>query len=501
MISEPLRDGPGSLGLAMISTPIGLGLAAVAVSALVAAPSATAADLDEVLRKLNDHSTVKGSEQSKSYTILFDAYLELDDPPFPVGDEFNLATIHPAMNRWSVVADWAEGGQKMADAIIACRQKNILGLPYGEDAVPQRYRQAGLVAAIGVEDSLRRNEFRYLDAVDVICAYATAEIYRRLEANQPADAVELAVSFNWVLRQLCDREFFEEKWYSIQLLSWALSNLRDAMYLYQDRITADQYKAMSWYDLPAMRPGRERLEIPEGDRVVSEALLEEVFDQDSQADPERFAETFASIQSVDAPLTRFGAARRWRMIAAIHGSLQASKERLKLIYDDWWRRWRVQEYDPILEIETQFERTNPVRYAAVIYSMQNIEEVFGVRNQLIAAVNGTAMAAGLCAYKKTFGVYPNDKEMIYGFVRKFVSDVDPYDEEYGRMRYRLLSGPDTIDIPAGRLRVDSGECILYSRGQDHVDDRADEHTPDGTAGDIVLWPAIRALGRKQGLID
>ena len=75
-------------------------------------------------------------------------------------------------------------------------------------------------------------------------------------------------------------------------------------------------------------------------------------------------------------------------------------------------------------IDTQFDRTNPVRYAAVIHSMQDIEEAFSVRNQLIAAVNGTALSAGLCAYKQTYGVYPGDKEKLYGqSVRKLISEL------------------------------------------------------------------------------
>jgi hypothetical protein len=475
----------------------------VACATLLAGVSgATAADHEGVLRRLNSHHTVKGTEQSKSYPILFDAYLDLEAPPIPVGPEFNLGTIHPGMRQWTIVADWAEGGQTMADAIIACQNKNILGLPYGDEEVEPKYRQADLVAAIGVGGSLRRNEFRYLDAIDTISAFATAEIYRRMEARQVDDALTLAVSFNWVLRQMCDRQFYEEKWTGIQLLVWAIANLRDVMYLYQDDITAEQYKELAWYDLPGLQPGRERLEIPEGDRIVSEALLEEVFDNRSRADPERFAETFASIQSEDSPFTRFGAAARWRMIAEVHGSLEASKERLKLIYDDWWRRWRIQAYDPLLDMPTQFERTNAVRYAAVIYSMQDIESVFHVRGRLIVSVNAAAVSAGLCAYKKTFGVYPDDQEKTYGqFVRKTISDVDPYDEEYGALRYRLLSGPATVDTLAGRLRVEAGECILYSVGDDHVDGRAAEHTIDGSAGDLVGWPPIRALSRQQGLLD
>jgi hypothetical protein len=477
--------------------PAGLGILLAAALAASAAGQPKA-----VLRKLNNDDTVKGTEQSKSFRLLFDAYLALSPPPLKISARFNQTTIHPEMDDWAAVSDWAESNPQMAEAILQCKDRNIIGLPYGVDQLDQSYRDAGLVAIVGSGESLQPIEFPYLEAMDVIAAYATAEMVRRLEAGEIQGALELAAAHNWVLRQVCDRQFLAEKLQGIEMLIEALVNMRDVFWAYGESITVEQFRELGWYDIPELRPDRNRLHIPEGDRIVSEALLEEVFDDFSQPDPEKFARAFASIQSAEAPLTRFGAARRWRMIAAVHDSLEASKERLKLIYDDWWRRWRVQEHDVILEVDTQFERTNPVRYAAVIYSMRDIADAFTVRNQLIAAVNGTALAAGLCAYKRTYGVYPDDKEKLYAaYVRKVISDIDPYDEEYGPLRYQLLSRAETINTPAGRLRLDAGKCILYSIGQDHSDDRAREHTDDGADGDLVLWPPIRVLSWEQGLIE
>lgn len=476
------------------------GLLCVAIGVPAAAQTA------EVLAALNNDHTVKGTDQSKSYAVLFDAYLELDPPPIELSAQFNIRTISPEMHRWAAVSDWVESNPGMADAILACQNRNIIGLPYGVDEVSSKYRDAGLVASVGADDSLRNIEFPYLYAMDVIATYGTSEIYRLFEAKQTERAMELTVAYLWMLRQLCDRQFLEEKLMGITMLIEALGNVRSTFYLYHDDITAAQFRTLAWYDIPQLRPDRNRLLIPEGDRVVSEALLEEVFDARSrQADPEKFAHAFAEIQSADGPLTRFGVARRWRLIAEVHGSLEASKERLQLIYDDWWRRWRVQEYDAILETETQFDRTNPVRYAAVIYSMQDIQDVFDIRNQLIASVNGTAVAAGLCAYKKTFGVFPDDKEKGYGqFIRKRISDIDPYDEDFGVLGYRLLTRDESIDTVWGRLTLPEGMCVLYSISADHEDNRAiqhsDSHVPvDGA--DFVFWPPIKTLARKQGKIN
>lgn len=314
---------------AMSWVALGLGLA-------MALP--VAGQHQSVIQELNDHDTIRGSEAIKSYRVLFDAYLTLDPPPFEVDEDFNLYTIHPGMSGWSQVSGWAESNPGMAGAILECKDRNMIGLPYGVDEVDAAYRQAGIVAQIAVDGSLRRSEFPYLQAAETIAAYATAEVYRLLEAGQTQQGLDLAVAHIFILRQFCDRQFLVEKLYGIQLLVDALANLRDVFYSYFDDITPKQYMDIAWSELPFLTPDSKHLAIPEGDRIISEALLEEVFDNRQQADPDKFAATFGGVQSKNTPLERFGAARRWRMISTVHSSLTASKDRLTLVYDDWWRR-------------------------------------------------------------------------------------------------------------------------------------------------------------------
>ena len=116
-----------------------------------------------VLEKLNDHDTIRGSEAIKSYRVLFDAYLTLDPPPFEVGDDFNLYTIYPGMSGWSQVSGWAESNAGMAEAILECKDRNMIGLPYGVDEVDAAYRQAGIVVQIAVleEPVGGRQRFRH----------------------------------------------------------------------------------------------------------------------------------------------------------------------------------------------------------------------------------------------------------------------------------------------------------------------------------------------------
>lgn len=458
--------------------------------------------IKQVLTRLNSSETVRGTEDTKSYKILFDAYLQLTKPPFEVGPEFNLNTIHPKMPNWSEVSGWAESNAKMAEAIIKCKDKIVFGLPYGLEKIDQSYQSANLVADIGSNGSLRNVRFPYLHAIDTIAAFTAAETYRLMELGQTQPAFNLAMANCFVLRQCCDRDFLAEKLHSIELLSSSLSNLRDIFYHYLEIIPAEQYTQLSWWELPYLRPDRGRLFMPEADRIVAEALINEVFSSKTgEADPDKFTDTFAEIQSKNAPLTRFGAAKRWRMIAEIHGSLDASQERLKLIYDDWWRRWRIDAYDDILAVQTQFDRTNPIRYAAVIYSVEDVAILFQIRNRLVAEVSGTAMAAGLCAYHKTYGVYPDQTINLYGQSARKRSDSDPYDKQLGPFQYRVVRQRQSIDTPEGRLWVEPDGAIMWSQGQDHEDQRAAQHTDDGVAGDLVLWPPIKAMQRAQGLIQ
>lgn len=488
-------------------------LQAVALAALTAvvlcvtAPPAAAQPqhTQRVIDELNSHATVDATEGAKSYKLLFDAYLQMTEPPMTVGDNFNLTTIWPGMENWQEVAAWAETNQQVADAFIKAKEDRtiVVGLPYGQENVPSEYREAGIMVDL-TSSGMRDIQFEYFPAVDALAACATAEIYRLFEADNIDRAMTLSESLVYVLRQFADRDFLAEKLHSINLLSDALSNLRDQMYVYQEEIGVDRLVDVAYIEVPFLRPDRSRLLMPEADRLVSEELIKEVFTSrslDAQADPEKFRDVFGKLQSEDKPLTRFGAALRWQRIAQVHGSLESSLERLRLVYDDWWRRWRVEAYSPILDIRSQFERTNPVRYAAVIYSMANLQELFAVRNRLIVEVNGTAMSAGIASYNQRYGTYPRDDAMLYGQSMRRQTNIDPYDRDYGPFKYTRLTSRHAIDTDWGRLWLESESAMLWSVGQDHSDDRVEQHSDDGLVGDILIWPPVKAVAREQDLLE
>ncbi len=471
---------------------------------------------DSVLRQLNriiDATSAGG----KSYTLLFDAYLDMTPAPSTTGTAtaaFNVNTIHNLMDNWQAVSDWAESNPHVAEAIHASRNKVMFGLPYGEARVDQKYRSENLVARIGVDGDLRETEFPYLDAMDTILAYSTAETYRLLEADLSERAVDLMLSTSYVFYQLLDRRFYDEMIRSTKMMNDYMQVMRDVMYVYRDVIPMEflrrypyeegasgnqSFKQGIAGDLPFLRI--DLLQMPDGERVLAEAIIHDVFGESESPDPEKFVEIFSAIQAEELPLTRFGAARRWRMISLIHSSKTATLEHLQLVFDDWQRRWDIRDYQPLLDLPTQYARTNAIRYAAVIAAMRDIEALFDSRRQLRASVNATAISAGFNAYRKQFNdTYPDDIKKTYAqFILKRI-DQDAYDRDEGVFGFKFSRTPIKI-LTNNYGFVEVRGPILWSKGRDHQSQNAVEHRDDGTAGDIVYWPPLRALAREQGLVE
>ncbi|MCA9290399.1 MAG: hypothetical protein KDA25_04675 [Phycisphaerales bacterium] len=467
--------------------------------------SAWGAPLDDAIRQLNAHSSVAVTAEHASYRAVFDAVIELSEPPLPIGPSFNLTTIHAKMPEWSKVSAWAEANPKLASAILAARDAVATGMPYGVSAIESKYRDAGLYVGLVGEEGRSTTNFAYLGAVDLVAAYATAETYRLFEAGRTDDALRLSVAHLVLLRQFCDRQFTLEKKFAIRLLTEALGNLCDQMYVYLPTITREQFYDLAWWEILSLRPEPGRLEMPEGDRVLAESILRSTFDADDQADTEKFAEVYGPIQARDEPLTRFGAVKRWAWIATVHVSLEEALHKLTTVYDDWWRRWRIKDNDPVLDLPTAFDKTNAIRYGAVVLTLEDVESLFEIRNELIAAVNGTAMAAGLCGYVKVFEQYPPDVERVYAQFCRKLSDSDPWhpgqlDVAYRPFKYRFVSSRHAVDTVYGRVWVEKNTGLLYARGTDREDNLAESHAFDGAQGDMVIWPPIKALAREQGLV-
>ena len=452
-----------------------------------------------LLRTLNEPAS-KVTEANRSSKRVFTAYLDLTRPPQPIGEDFNMLSIHPGMDGWDEVARWAEANESMGKTLLEVQECQILGVPYGTAGVDPKFLERGLVAEIGVDGDLAKVRFGYLEAIRAINAYATADMYRLCEAGRFEEAFKVGMAHLRLLRQGCDAEMFDEKSAFMTMLADALSVHRDVLWTFRDKLSWRLLKRLGQEEYPFLRASDnerlKRIAMPEGDIAVAREIIESVFDGGGQPDGERFARTFASLQSKAAPLTAFGATKRWDAIANVHSSLDASVQKLTDVYDDWWRRWRMRPYDAMQSLPTELSRTNPVRYAAVTLAARDIESLFELRRRLVTELCGTVVSCGLTAYRAQFGAWPNDIEKSYAmyFPKRF--DFDPYDRLEGPFLYQDLgTKTKAIDCEFGTVEI-SG-CLLYGRNNDGEFNGAIRHAAGGPNDDFVIWPPLRAVSRGE----
>ena len=470
------------------------------IIATIASAAPAAAQSAELLQKLNAPAG-RVADSAKSGNRVFTAYLDLTKPPQEVGREFNQTTIWPGMDGFAAVAKWAEANRNMGKVLLEVQNCQVLGVPYGTKGVDPKFVERGLIAEIGVGGDLTKVRFPYLNALETIAAYATAESYRLCEEGKFEEAFALGIANLRLLRQACDAQMFGEKFAAMGLLADAYSVHRDMLFAYGAKMTTDSLRKLALKDYPEVRVSEnermKRLELPEGDLVVAEELVRSVFADDSSVNEDTFAATFAGLQAAAEPLTSFGAVKRWKAIAGVHGSRTASLEKLNEIYDDWWRRWRLPAYGQMMSLPTAVSRINPVKYAAVSLAVKDIDGIFERRRRLIAEYDGTVIAAGLAGYHRQFGAYPDIllKSYTQFFPKRF--DFDPYDKNYGGFNYQFL-GTKTKSIDVEGARVEVTGCVLFAVNADHEPNGASRHAAGGATDDFVIWPPLRAVARGQG---
>ena len=194
-------------------------------------------------------------------------------------------------------------------------------------------------------------------------------------------------------------------------------------------------------------------------------------------------------------------------MASVHGSIDASEKRLEYIYDDWWRRWRMRPFDPIQELETVLSQTNPTKYAALMLTVTDMKSTFELRQRLMVEINGTALAAGLSGFYRANRTWPATLGMIFPIYAVKRLNYDPFVKrldargmpDNGPFLYRTLPRPTKVTTEWGEVNV--SDFLLYSIGANLLDNLGVEHTSDGRGGDLVVFPALRALARQQGILD
>ena len=496
----------------ILATTPALVLAATFQSAIAVPGDVDRSADDQVARALNREFINKTSAQNTSWQILLEAYSKMTPCPEDLSTGFSPVDVWPEMSGWTKMSAWAAENADVAKAFAAAAEKIAFGLPYGPDALADAVKQAGMPAGLAenyadvglAEQGAVVMQFPYLEMFRTFSVWATAEMYRRLEAGEWTQGFDVAVDNVRMLRQLCDRPMKTEVLDAGGMMIDALSLIRDAMWSYLEKIPEEEFNRLALKELPFLKVGdaerMKRLRLPEGDRFLVTAAIDNVFQGSDYPDPDRMGEVFGVIQSSERPLSRFGATKRWTKIADVHGSADASKEKLTQVYDDWYRRWRIRPYDPIQDLPTDYSVLNEVRYAIVVDTISDMRSVFDLRERLIVEVNGTILSAGLCGFHRYSGDWPRNRASMYSQNVSKRFDFDPFDPEYGRFLYENLDGgEEPVDTDDGRIFI-SG-CVLYARGQDREDSGFRDASLNGVTGDMIVWPPLRVLGRDQGVID
>lgn len=170
----------------------------------------------------------------------------------------------------------------------------------------------------------------------------------------------------------------------------------------------------------------------------------------------------------------------------------------------------MRTFHPQLSVDTELQKSNPVKYAAVNLIIRDIQDLFYQRDLLTTQINGTAVSAALCGYKNHYDVYPRSLKMMYAQLLLRSSNLDLfsplplrtdadwtlYEYPVGPFHYRQVTKDTKITAKNGELLLDKGEALLYSVFIDNEDDRG-LHTGE----DILIWPPLKSLERSAGILE
>jgi hypothetical protein len=438
----------------------------------------------------------------RAASILWPAWIKAKPMPADGGVPMP-ADIWSGMPEAEAWSRWAAENGELAKALKEARGAIVLGVPYGNGSTDSAAKAKGLVAEPG--SAIGEAAFPYLKAVRGYAAYAVLEMRRLGEQKKFDEAFAVGLDGLRMLRGAAEQRMAIEKAVVLELLVSSLEAHRVFLADHLGQIPAETLQRVALKEYPFLRPGDgeklKRLEMPEGDVVASEAIFATAFGADGQPVGGVFAERFGSAQAVGSPITRFGAAAYWRSIADLHGSMDASNERMVSVFDDWWRRWRMPPYDPMNETPSEYSRLNPVRYAAVGLLASEMERVFRLRMRASAELNGTCMALGLCGFHAANkGRWPADLGRIFPQFALRKMNMDPYSRKYGTFEYRDIGDKSqAIDTPWGQVTATRG--VLWAVGGDHEDGNFAKHDPPDGVGDLVMWPPPRQLAQKAGLLN
>jgi hypothetical protein len=486
--------------------------------------SPLAALADQFVDRLNAlYKTIPDARRTDE--TLFPVLAKMADPPPGLTDLIQSALVPATAPEFAKFAEWAQGEPQKAviEAIKKCTAEEgrgktwEIGQPYGAiDANPDMV-MVGMYTELGDPPLLAQAEIKWLPRMQAALTLVQIEATRLQAEGKPAEAMDLVLRGVFLGRQLAGRGLFAEMNLGFEAMVVGLARLRDLAYqdmrADQPKLTPEQIR-----DLIARMRDRngvlqiDRIELPLGDRLAAEQLISRIMKADGSVEPDAFARTLSRIAARQRAMRLFSEDAKWSAIAKLHADGKASINAIEQVFGDWAKRWRLNLWDPVLKLPTDFSRLSRTKFAAVEVFLADVGVLFSRRTELQVELVGTRSALGHYGYFLQMRRFAPDSASIKpAFVPG--NELDPFDPTLSQWMTLMVPGrgtaspiraavfPRLLSVSYTQFEVSFGPetFVMYSMGPKASragGKRFTQMTFDNQ-GDYLIWPPMLSLIRQN----
>jgi hypothetical protein len=515
--------------MASMRTTFGLLSILAASAAGFSASSATAQDgfLDQINKRPSEIRADRRADK-----ILLPAMAKMQPPPAEVTADLEAGPAWVLIDasvaaRWAKMEAWAKGEtQQAAIKAVADATKQFdrndpgmgWGLPYGATSEAAEAVRLDLHVDLGAEEpTIAEADPRYLGRLAWVEMLAHVEATRLLASGDASGAMNTLINLFYLGRELADRELAVEVRRGFDIMTLALSRVRDVAYedfRAQRKLgVADLRSFIKRLDDDALK--LERIRFPVGDRVGIEQLIARAYGNGGKPDAAKLGPMLARIATREQPLRIFNESARWREAAKSMGDRKSMEDALGRVYGDWTTRWPIDPFDARMRATFEYNLVSKGRYP-LVGMLTDLTAFYDQRQILKTEAVGTRASLGLLGY------YYEHR----AFARTITSarpqwlgekEADPYNpEERNRggvppLRYTrpvtddAQKRPHAMTVVTGsgynfRLNLDDSVWLIWSVGSNNTNDfaRYVQNTAQRvTAADYVIWPPVESLTRQH----
>lgn len=490
------------------------------------------AHADEFVDRVN--ATFKGiADNARTDLTILPVLHAVEAPPAVLRTQYRAALFGNAGPGWAESAAWAQKPAQKAilEALATVTKEDdrlkafVFAQPYGVDGVSVDFVSKNMYTELGDPPLLAAARHLYMPAMEYTGILVHVEATRLLEAGDLTGGLKVLNDWLFFCRQMSDRPMVREKKWAMESMRLALERMRDLVYtdFRSDKRTTNLSGLREVNTRLRDRRGfmqLERIEIPEGDFIAREQLVNKIMDPATgRPSAASFGQLMARVSSTDRPLRLFSGVAYWDSARENHANLRDTQKMLKGIGDDWRRRWRLSVFDRFLTTATEYRRQvqTSTKYAVLMDAFSDVDSLFGLRQQLRTEIGGTRMAIGV------YGFFLRQKTLprALGAVRpEFIDavDKDPFSRREFDLQFFVPERdttrpgedpkPHTLNLyppapfPVFSVNLGSDQFVIYSVGPDDGIGSAVFATQErvGVPGDYLLFPPTLSLYRQR-LLD